>query len=223
MAYSPLLLLHIVAGTVGLLSGAAALVVRKGSHRRVLVGSIFGVAMLVNAFSGVIVSAIGSRPGNVSVGILTFYPVATGWYTIRRRNPVPCLVDKLAFAAASIIGASNIVFAILALRSPAKMFLGYPPGPLIIIAAVAVFAAFGDARMIVTGGCTGISRLVRHLWRMCLALMVAAASIFSRAHLFPTWMRTSGALTILILLPFVLMIFWLIRVKLVAESSLGTR
>ena len=221
MAYSPLLLFHIVAGTVGLLSGAAALVVHKGSDRHLLVGSIFGVSMLLNASSGVIVSAIGSRPGNVSVGIITFYLVATGWYAIRRANPAPCLVDKLAFATASIIGAANIAFGVLALRSPAKLFLGYPPVPLFIIAAVAIIAAFGDARMIITGGRTGIARLVRHLWRMCLALMVAAASIFSRAHLFPTWMRTSGTLTILILLPFVLMIFWLIRVKLV--PSFGTR
>jgi uncharacterized membrane protein len=52
MTYSPLLIVHICGGVLGVFSGAAALFVRKGSrpHRRS--GDGFVVAMLIMASSG---------------------------------------------------------------------------------------------------------------------------------------------------------------------------
>jgi uncharacterized membrane protein len=41
MSSSPILLVHILAGTAGLLSGTAALCFRKGSRRHALAGKIF--------------------------------------------------------------------------------------------------------------------------------------------------------------------------------------
>ncbi len=49
MAYSPVLLVHICAGSVGLLSGSAAIFFRKGSPRHVLAGKVFVASMLVMA------------------------------------------------------------------------------------------------------------------------------------------------------------------------------
>ena len=46
MAYSPILTVHICAGTLGLLSGTAAMSFRKGSPRHVLVGKVFVASML---------------------------------------------------------------------------------------------------------------------------------------------------------------------------------
>jgi len=44
----------------------------------------------------------------------------------------------------------------------------------------------------------------------------AAASIFlARAHLFPAFMRKTGMLAVLSFLPLALLIFWMIRVRLV--------
>ena len=47
MPYSPILLVHIAGGTVGLLAGTAAIIFRKGSARHALAGRIFVVAMLI--------------------------------------------------------------------------------------------------------------------------------------------------------------------------------
>jgi uncharacterized membrane protein len=44
--YSPILVLHICAGTVGLISGTAAMSFRKGSPRHVLAGKVFVASML---------------------------------------------------------------------------------------------------------------------------------------------------------------------------------
>jgi hypothetical protein len=49
---------------------------------------------------------------------------------------------------------------------------------------------------------------------MCFALFVAAASIFlARQHLFPAFMRKSGALVFLSVLPLLLLIFWMSRIR----------
>ena len=44
---APVLVIHICAGTLGLLSGAAAMALRKGSRRHGAAGNVFVVAMLV--------------------------------------------------------------------------------------------------------------------------------------------------------------------------------
>ncbi|MGA9508210.1 MAG: hypothetical protein WBV55_06130 [Candidatus Sulfotelmatobacter sp.] len=50
---------------------------------------------------------------------------------------------------------------------------------------------------------------------MCFALFIAAASIFlARQQLFPALMRKTGTLVFLSILPLLLMIFWLVRVRL---------
>jgi len=80
--------------------------------------------------------------------------------------------------------------------------------------SVAVLALAGDLRLLVRGGISGTHRVARHLWRMCFALFIAAASIFlARQHLFPELLRKTGSLVFLSLLPLLLMIFWLIRVR----------
>jgi hypothetical protein len=53
MSFSPMLPLHISAGLIGILSGAAAMSFRKGSPRHVLSGRVFVIAMLTLSVSAV--------------------------------------------------------------------------------------------------------------------------------------------------------------------------
>jgi hypothetical protein len=72
----------------------------------------------------------------------------------------------------------------------------------------------GDIRMLLRRGISGTQRIARHLWRMCFALFIAAASIFlARQQVFPDLLRRTGVLMGLSFLPLALMIFWLIRVR----------
>jgi len=83
------------------------------------------------------------------------------------------------------------------------------------------------ARMLVRGGVLGAKRIARHLWRMCFGLFIAAGSFFLGPsnrplrllsavglgqHLSPTLFSTSLYL-ILTILPLILLIFWLVRVR----------
>ena len=49
MPYSPILLLHILAGTLALPSGAAAILFRKGSRGHIFAGRVFVGSMLTMA------------------------------------------------------------------------------------------------------------------------------------------------------------------------------
>lgn len=79
--------------------------------------------------------------------------------------------------------------------------------------SVVLLAAAGDLRMILRG-LSAQQRIARHLWRMCFGLFFASGSIFiARPHLFPSWLSTTHILLFLGVLPLLLLIFWLIRVR----------
>jgi hypothetical protein len=211
---SPLLVLHIIAGTLGMLSGFVAVFLLKGSRRHGFVGNVFVVAMLCLSVSATILAVMKSQPGNILGGILTFYLVATAWVTARRRKPETGILDWGALLVASGVGAFEITYGIEAALSQTGMKYGYSPGPYLFMGLVALLAATGDIRMLVRRGISGTPRIARHLWRMCFALFVAAGSIFlARQQLFPALMRKTGVLLLLSFLPLLLMIFWLIRIR----------
>src|SRR6202158_291823 len=102
---SPILFLHIIAGTLGMLSGFVAVFLRKGSRRHGLAGNVFVIAMLSLSASGVYMAIVKSQPGNILGGALTFYLVATAWMTARRRDGQPGIFDWGALLVVLAVGA----------------------------------------------------------------------------------------------------------------------
>ena len=83
-----------------------------------------------------------------------------------------------------------------------------------IFGAVGLVAAAGDMRMIRAGGTQGPRRIARHLWRMCFAMWVAAASFFfGPPGRVPEVIRIPALLPILVLVPIVAMLYWLWRLR----------
>jgi len=80
----PLLILHILGGTIGLLSGTLAIAVRKGSRLHRASGNVFTIAMLTLASSALCLAIMKSQRGNIIGSIITFYMIATG---MARRPP----------------------------------------------------------------------------------------------------------------------------------------
>jgi hypothetical protein len=211
---SPLLVLHIIAGTLGMLSGFVAVFLRKGSRRHGLAGNVFVIAMLSLTASGVILAIMKSQPGNILGGAFTFYLVATAWMTARRREGEPGIFDWGALLVVLAVAACQLIFGLEAALSPTGLKYDYPPWPYFFMGSVAALAVAGDVRMLLRGGISGRHRIARHLWRMCFALFIAAASIFlARQQIFPAFFRKIGVLLFLSFLPLILMIFWLIRVR----------
>jgi hypothetical protein len=214
MSISPVLALHICGGTVGCLSGFVAVAFRKGSRWHAIAGTVFVISMLTLAASGAFMASMKFQPGNILGGAFTFYLVATAWLTAKHRHGEKGVADWIALSLALGVAAFEVTFAIQAAMSPTGHRFGYPPGPYIMFGTVALLAVAGDIRMLLGNGVSGIQRIARHLWRMCFAWFIASASIFlARPHLFPAIMRKSGALIFLTVLPLILLVFWMVRVK----------
>jgi len=208
MSFSPVLIFHIYSGSMALLSGAAAMFFRKGSRRHRLAGDAFVLSMIGLGTSGAFMGFMRHEPMNVAMGVLTGYLVVTAWMTARRKEGQTRIVDWGALMVPLAVGASLVIYGLTTAKSRVA-------APYFIFGSVALLFALGDIRMLSRGGVSGAQRLARHLGRMCFAMFIATGSLFlARPHLFPVFLRKTGIIFLLGILPLVLMVFWLFRVRL---------
>ena len=159
-----MLFVHILAGSLGLLSGYVALYASKGAavHRRS--GLVFVAVMLMMATTGLLISAIeGVAPAiNIPTALLAFYLVITALTTVRPL-PVPRAFDAAGMVGAFVIAVGCVATALVSIgKGGAEGGMAYP---LFLFAGVALAAANGDRRMIRAGALRGTLRLRRHLWQ----------------------------------------------------------
>jgi hypothetical protein len=205
---------HISAGIVGILSGAAAMSFRKGSPRHALAGKVFVTAMLTLGASAVYLALMKHQLGNVLGGTFTVYLVTTGWATARHGDGETSIFDWVALLIPLAIGIGFWISGLELVHSHKWSKDGVPTGMHFFMGSVMLLAAAGDVRMLVRGGVFGAKRIVRHLWRMCFGFFIATGSFFlGQQQVFPAWLRGSSILFIPALLPLVLLIFWLFRVR----------
>lgn len=203
-----MVLLHIIGGLVGLTSGAVALSTRKGARLHRKSGMIFVYAMSVLSLSGALMAALKPERISVIAGLLTFYLVMTALLTVRRRVEGFDWMGAGAMAFALIVGLISIAFAIQGWNGNDGLTpIGF------IFGTVALFAAAGDAHLLLIRNLSWTQRIARHLWRMCFALWIAAASFFlGQSDVFPEPLRIMPLLCTPVLLVLLLMFYWLVRV-----------
>lgn len=217
------LVVHVGGGAVAIVSGAGALVVRKGGRLHRLTGTIFFYAMLA---VGLAASALGLAAvarghlvqiGNVFGGAFAVYLVTTGWLTVHRPPNVTDQADIGGCVAAAIIGVVSLVWLLPIALTPAGKAMGVPLAAPIIPAGLASLLAGRDLKVIVERGVGGVSRTLRHLWRMCLGMFIATGSFFiGQQKDMPVFIQGSPVLLLLGVAPLLAMVFWLIQVRLVA-------
>lgn len=209
---------HVGCGTVGLVSGTVAAFAQKGERLHRAAGTLFFLSMLVMAtFAAWLAIIIPGQMSNLLGAILTFYLVATGWLTVRRKQRTVGRAEKLALAASLCIcvGLGGLSIAAAAGAVPGV------GGPLLVatylVTAIAAVAAIGDAKLVLQGGIADAARVARHLWRMLTALFLAFGSGFGNgiARLLPGPFHGPPLIFLAPqLLPLGLLIFWTIRVRL---------
>ena len=218
MSYSLLLFLHICGAITGLLSGTVALVFRKGFRWHRAAGNVFFVSMLIMSASGAGIAAfIKPNMGNVFGGVVTFYLVATGWLTVLRGEGETGIIEYGLLLLALAAGSGGLLFGWEAAHSATGLKEGYPPGPYLVFGCLSMWAAALDVRMLVHRGLSGAPRIRRHLWRMCVAFLIAAFSFFlGKQQHFPVAIRGGQILNLPMILILVVMIYWLVRVQFIA-------
>ena len=210
-----LLAIHIIGGSLAIISGFISIFAVKGLelHRRS--GALFLYSMLALGLSGTVIATIRSQPGNIVGGMLAVYMVGTGVLTLRP-------LDRSFFwmyAAATAFGLGISYFSVTrglqAVHSPTGRLHGVPPQPLFAFAGITLLAALGDLRVLLVRGLHGRQRLVRHLWRMSFSLFIATGSFFlGQAKVIPRPIRIWPALFTLAFLPLAMLIYWVVRVSL---------
>ena len=104
----PILVLHICAGILGLVSGAAAISFRKGSRRHGIAGNVFVISMMSMSTAAAYLALMKHQMNNVFGGVLAFYLVTTAWATARRRDGETGIFDWGALLFALAVGAGII-------------------------------------------------------------------------------------------------------------------
>jgi uncharacterized membrane protein len=213
------LIVHIVAGSVGILSGFVALSTTKGGrlHRRS--GLVFVCAMIIMALMGSMMAIVRNvAPGaNAPVGLLTAYLVITGFVTVRPARAASRRLDLGLMLVVLSLAVTLFTFGFEVLASPTGKRYGMPAFPFLIFGSIALLASVGDLRLIRVGGVQtirGASRLARHLWRMSTALLIAAFSFFlGQAKVIPKPIRIVPLLMIPPLVVLGALMYWLWRVR----------
>ncbi len=212
---TPILLIHICCAMIGVISGFAAMFFRKGSGLHGAAGTVFFVSMLLMSSSGAIIAGF-LRPNavNVVASTLTFYLVSTAWMAAKRRDGKAGAFDVGALVWILAVTTTAMTFGIQAANSPLGKKDGFPPAGYFVFGTVALLHAVGDIRMLRRGGAFGAKRIARHLWRMCLALLIATASLYpGQARLFPKVWRDTNLLSLPVWILLAATIFWVVRVS----------
>lgn len=129
------LIAHIVAGSLGLISGTINIIGKKGGKRHKLVGNLFFYSMVVTGCSSILLATLHINAFLLIVGVWTLYLTLTGkrYLAFKLKEHKPQLVDwiisfgllltSLAFISWGILLLKNnmagvvlIVFGLLALR-----------------------------------------------------------------------------------------------------------
>jgi uncharacterized membrane protein len=202
---------HILGGMLALGFGYVALYAAKGATLHRKSGIFFVYAMVTMSVSGALMDVLNTAKLSVNVvaGLLTFYFVTTALLTVRRRTQGVSWIDGAAVVLALTVSG-------LACRAGLELLSrGRPEAiPCFIFTVVGLLAAAGDIRVMREGGVQGPRRIARHLWRMCFAMWVAAASFFwGPPDRVPEVIRIPALQAIAVLVPVFVMLYWRWRVR----------
>jgi hypothetical protein len=217
------LLLHILGGTIGIVSGYTAVSVRKGADWHRGAGLVFVLGMLVMSGAAVAMAVPLQERSNIAGGVLAAYLVITGWLTVQRPPGAPVgLPEKAAFAAIVAVAVAMSFWAISAYVSPKHALDGFSWVFYAVFGSIATAMAATDLRVIARGGLSSTERLRRHLWRLSFAFFFASGSFFlGQQKVMPVAIQGSPVLWLLGLAPLGVMAYWLVRTRRRSRRSLA--
>lgn len=112
--FNTFLIIHIVSGSGGLVSGLINVIQKKGGKSHVIIGRIFAISMLTAGISSLVLAAIRPNPFLFVVGIFTLYLVGTGLRYIQRKGRIqinpPKPIDYFLTAMMGIAGILLVVW-----------------------------------------------------------------------------------------------------------------
>ena len=156
-----LLILHIGAGSLALLTAAIAVFTPKGQKWHVLSGRVYAIAMTLVFLTAVPLSVLGADILLLLIAFFSFYLVFAGWRFARNRRGAPHAVDWTATAIMLTTGLGMGLYAGVLAGSGDSQWV-----TMAVFAAIAVALGVADGLYHRLRRATGGRRVSRHLTNM---------------------------------------------------------
>ena len=139
MLASVLVVLHVIAGTVCLASGAvAAVVIPKGGRLHRLAGRVFVCALLAAAVTAGVLLCFRFQPFFFALSVLSFYFGYSGYRVLKRGSNPATVPDWLAAVSVVVVAGLSVVWG-------TRGYLGADAPAVLSMLGFAVVAAVYDA------------------------------------------------------------------------------
>ncbi|MGC4041579.1 MAG: DUF2306 domain-containing protein [Flavobacterium sp.] len=121
LLFKILLIIHIIAGSIGLFTGTVNIIRKKGDKIHRLVGQFFLYGMLVNAVAGFVMSVLHKNMFLLIIAVFSFYLTASGqrFLSLRKldKGQKPKTIDWLLTIIMLLFALSFILYGVAILMS----------------------------------------------------------------------------------------------------------
>lgn len=208
-----LLVLHIAAGTVGIMAGFAAILLKKGQQLHKRIGWTFLLSMLVLGTSGIIIALAKNIPLSMLNGGLVCYLVLSSFITISAKTNFKSIINRPLFGFGLLLIAGYSYYFYVAVKSSPEQIGGFGPGAFAVFGLITFYALCEDVYFMLCNSMSSKVALIRHLWRMLFPLFMATAAVFlGQAKLFPAILAQNGTLFIPVVFVVWSLFYWIVKV-----------
>ena len=125
--YQILLVIHVLAGFTGLLSGLLNMIMKKGGKTHRLVGKFFVAGMMISSFIALIMASIKTNYFLFVVGVFTIYLVGTGnryiYLKLLGTSQKPKILDWALTGGMFLMGIAFIILGVILLKDQSHLEL----------------------------------------------------------------------------------------------------
>lgn len=178
-----LLSIHILAGSVALLSAALALSTEKGKKFHVLIGKAYFWSMVIIFLTALPMSIITGNVFLFLIAIFSFYLAFSGMRFAKNRTGVPTRVDLIAVNFMFLSGVGMWILAIIFFIDNNSQFI-----TLTVFGFLALFLGYGDFQTFKDQTAIGKERIAKHLTnKMGATIAVVTAVLVVNPPTNPEW------------------------------------
>ena len=156
-----LLSIHILAGSVALVSAALALSSEKGKKFHILIGKAYFWSMAIIFLTALPLSTITSNVFLFLITIFSFYLAFSGMRFAKNRKGVPTRIDLIAVNFMLLSGVGMWILAIIFFIDNNSQYI-----TLIVFGFLALFLGYGDFQTFKNQTAIGKERIAKHLTNM---------------------------------------------------------
>ena len=167
-----LLSIHILAGSVALVSAALALSTEKGKKFHVLIGKAYFWSMVIIFLTAIPMSIITGNVFLFLIAIFSFYLAFSGMRFAKNRTGVPTRVDLIAVNFMLLSGIGMWILAIIFFIDNESQFI-----TLTVFGFLALFLGYGDFQTFKDQTAIGKERIAKHLTNMMGATIAVVTAV----------------------------------------------